>query len=122
MKNKKQIKNESKDIVISTRLTSAEYTKMQLKITDASGHSIMKPSAYLRAAVLGVSVNLVDAEVERYKAYVAGKLGNNINQIAKRLHQHHNNRSISDATYQDVLEEFQKLNNELAILLAPIRG
>ena len=118
---KKQSHKQAKDIVISTRLTETEYADLLLKISDGSDNLIMKPSEYLRAAATSISVKIVDVEVERYKAFIAAKLSNNVNQIARRLHQHHHSGNVGDVTYKAVLDEFKKLNDELTGVLAPIR-
>ena len=115
-------KKEGKNIIISTRLTESEYMNFLLKITDESGCLIIKTSAYLRAAVIDMSINIIDSEVECYKCFIAGKISNNINQIAKRLNQDHKQEKMDNDTYQAILNELKKVNDVLSNLLTSLIG
>lgn len=120
MHEKKSRNKEGKDIVISTRLTGSEYADLLLRISDDSGKPLMKPSAYLRAAATGASVTVADTELARYRAFIAGRAGNNINQIARRLNADNKACKIDGDTYRQVLAELQKINAELSRLLVPL--
>jgi hypothetical protein len=120
MSENKSSRKEGKDIVISTRLTESEYTEILCKISDGSGKPLMKPGAYLRAAATGASITVVDAEIERYRAFIAGKISNNLNQITRRLNEDNKSGKIDHETYGQVLAELKELNAEFCRLLVPL--
>lgn len=111
----------NKDFVISARYTEDEYMDVLLKITDEDGHRMMSPGAFSKAATLGGKVTIVDSELERYRAFVAARMGNNINQIARGLNTDRKAGKISETTYEVVLQELEKLVVELNKLLEPLR-
>lgn len=116
---KKEKKN--KEHVISARYNEDEYLDILLKISDADGKQMMSPGAFSKAATLAGKVTIVDSELEQYRVFVASKISNNINQIAKRLNTDFKAESVSEKTYIDVLNQMEKLNNELNKLLEPMR-
>ena len=63
----------------------------------------------------------MDREVEQYKVHAAAKIGNNINQVAKRLNEDNLNDLITPATYDGVLNNLEEIKTELKELLAPLR-
>ena len=111
----------TRDYVISARYTEDEYIDVLLKITDESGQQMMSPGAFSKAATLGGKVTIVDSELERYRAFVAARMGNNINQIAKGLNTDRKAGKISEATYEVILKELKSLVVELNKLLEPLR-
>jgi len=116
MKNKK-----NKDYVISSRYTEDEYLDILMKVSDGDGNPMMKPSAFVKAASLSSGVKIVDSELEKYKVFIAAKVGNNLNQIAKRLNTDNKSGVLNDRTYIDVLNDMSLIKKELNELLEPIR-
>lgn len=110
----------SKDHTISFRVDDDEIAELMLKITDSRGELIMKPSAFARAALVSSQVHVVDQELEAFRVYVAAKLGNNINQIARRLNIDAKSGMIDSATYNDVAHQLASISDELHALLQPI--
>ena len=111
----------NKNFVISARYTEDEYLDVLMKITDESGQQMMSPGAFSKAATLGGKVTIVDSELERYRAFIASRISNNINQIARGLNTDRKAGKISEATYEKTLLELQKLVAELNKLLEPLR-
>lgn len=111
----------NKDFVISARYTEDEYMDVLLKITDEDGHRMMSPGAFSKAAALAGKVTIVDSELEQYRAFIAGNIGNNLNQIARRLNTDNLAGTITEQTYIDVLNELGSLKKELTKLLEPLR-
>ena len=110
-----------KDYVISARYTEDEYLDVLMKISDADGKQMMKPAAFTKAAALAGKVTIVDSELEQYRAFIASNIGNNLNQIARRLNTDNLAGTITEQTYIDVLNELGSLKKELTKLLEPLR-
>ena len=106
---------------ISTRLTDSELAEFKLSISDDNGNLKITPSDYFRAAVLGRSVRFADAEVERYRAFIASKISNNLNQLTKSLHLQHKKGVLNDQTYVDLLIALKTIHADTVELTRPIR-
>jgi len=113
---------EARKHVVSTRLTDREYAEVLLKISDDSGVLLLKVSDYVYSACTGATVHVYDAEIERYKAFIAARTGNNINQIARRLNHDNVAGKISEKTYEDVLLQLRQVNDALSTVLRPLEG
>lgn len=106
--------------VISFRIDDDALAELTLKVTDSRGKQIISPSAFARAALESSQVHVVDQELEAFRVYVAAKLGNNINQIARRLNTDAKKGVIDTTTYRDVSAQLASLSDELQALLQPI--
>ena len=82
---------------------------------------MMSAGAFSKLATLAGKVTIIDSELEQYRAFVASRISNNINQIAKRLNTDFKANHVSEETYINVLNEMGKLNDELNKLLEPLR-
>jgi len=113
------IKKENKDFKIQSRYTESEYLDVLLKITDVDGQLLMKPGEFSKACTLSGHAIIKDKELDEYKVFVVAKISNNLNQIVKRLHQDNLANRITDQTYINLLEELEKINEQLALLTEP---
>ena len=113
-------KPKPKTSVISFRIDDDALTELMMKTTDSRGEQIISPSAFARAALESAQVHVVDQELEAFRVYVAAKLGNNINQIARRLNTDAKAGVIDTATYRDVANQLVSISDELHALLQPI--
>lgn len=104
---------------VACRLPENEYDALLQKSKAAS----LSLSAYLRRAVIGnetviqAAPRLNHADCRLLSLYAA--LGNNMNQVARRLHYDHLNGRVTDQTYQAVLEQLHLLNRVLCSRLPP---
>jgi hypothetical protein len=110
----------NKTIVISARLTEDEYADITLRISGADGKAMMKQSEYFKSALLDAAVHVKDKEVEQFKVFILSKISNNINQVAHRLNSDNKAGIIDAETYKDVLENMEKICNEVAKLSSPL--
>jgi hypothetical protein len=106
--------------VISFRIDDDALAELMLKVTDSRGQQIISPSAFARAALESSQVHVVDQELEAFRVYVAAKLGNNINQIARRLNTDAKGGVIDTTTYSDVAAQLASISDELQALLQPV--
>lgn len=118
---KSKCSKKNKDFVISARYSEDEYMDVLFKITDENGQQIMSPGAFSKSATLSAKVTLVDSELERYRVFVAAKMGSNINQIARGLNADRISEKINESTYESVMKELEKLVIQLNKLLEPLR-
>lgn len=103
-------------------MPDAEHKEIVNRIPIGSdGKPIMPLSTFIRGAISNKQLVAVDREVERYKAYSSAKIGNNLNQIARRLNEDHRAEIIDLGTYDYALSELAKIKAELRELLAPLR-
>jgi Bacterial mobilisation protein (MobC) len=114
-------KKENKIYSINTRYTESEYMSILLKITDDKNMQIMKPSQYQRLAALNANITVHDSELDEYKIFIASKISNNINQIAKNLNIANLQDNLTDDTFNDCLLQLEKLNDELQKLTTPFK-
>jgi hypothetical protein len=110
----------TKSSVISFRIDDDALTELMMKTTDSRGEQIISPSAFARAALESAQVHVVDQELEAFRVYVAAKLGNNINQIARRLNTDAKSGVINTDTYRDVAAQLASISDELHALLQPV--
>lgn len=116
-----KIGKKNKEYVVSARYTEDEYLDILLKISDANGKKMMSVGAFSKVATLSGKVTIIEKELEQYRTFIASRISNNINQIAKRLNTDHKADLISEKTYIDVLNQMEILNHELNKLLEPLR-
>lgn len=112
---------ENKDHQIGVRLTDSQYADLLLKITDADGNQIISPAAFCRSAITSAKVTIVDSELEKYRTFVAARIGNLRNQLVRVLHKDRKSGIVSEKTYLDILEKIQDQDDELNKLLEPLR-
>lgn len=111
----------NKKHIISARYTDDEYADVMLKISNRDGEQVISVGEFSKLATLSKSAVIVDSEVERYKVYIASKISNNINQIAKRLNTDNRQGIIGDKTYSDVLYSLNEIRQQLVVLLSPVQ-
>ena len=103
--------------VVSIRFNDDEYMDILMKISDKDGKPIMSAGKFVKCAALTGKVKIFNHEVEEYKAFILGKISNNINQIAYRLNTDNIENKVSESTYianLEALENVLELVNELA--------
>lgn len=116
---KTKIKN-NKNHVISFRVTDAQYLDILMRTNDENGNALMKPGEFAKASILGSTVNLVDKDLEQYKVFTLARIGNNINQLVKRLNTDNKKGIIDLDTYIEILEKLKEIQDEQQAMLAPI--
>ncbi len=119
-KAKKVIRKEKRQFVISTRLSESEYFDFLANVSGKGGMKKRAQSSYLRAAALGMSVRIIDSEVEAYRMFIAGKMSNNINQIAKRLNTDFKSNILTSETYHEVLIALKAVHDDYLNLIKPL--
>lgn len=103
--------------VVSIRFKDDEYIDLLMKVSDKDGKPIMPVGKFVKCAALTGKVKIFNHEVEEYKAFILGKISNNINQIAHRLNTDNIENKVSEQTYianLEALESLLKHVNELA--------
>lgn len=104
---------------VACRLPQEEYDVLLQKCGAAN----LSLSAYLRRAVIGHQTVIHAAprlnHADRQLLGLFAALGNNMNQLAKRLHYDHLNGIVTDQTYQAVLEQLHLINRILCSRLPP---
>jgi hypothetical protein len=85
---------------LEVRLTPAEHAELRNRAKEAK----LRPSAYLRASILGQVPRIVPAANPDI-ARALSRVGNNVNQIARRL----NERSGEDPTRDELVEAYTEL-------------
>lgn len=107
------------EATVACRLTQGEYDALLQKCQAAN----MRLSEYLRRAVLGNETVIQAAPrlnyADRRLLSLYSALGNNMNQLTKRLHYDHLNGLVTDETYQAVLEQLHLINRVLCSRLPP---
>lgn len=95
-----------KDKFIFCRVNKDEEKIIKEKLKKSKFNNL---SEYIRNILLKKEVNIIDFEIIRKRNYEINKIGNNINQIAKRVN------TINEFYYEDFVEfqkEFTKMINE----------
>ena len=118
---KEKLKKQSKNHMWQTRISDADNEKIMNKITRPDGSLMMTKSEYLRAALLSCSVNVVDKEVEMYKAYVFAKYTNYFNQITTSIYEISEMDKVDDRLLIDFLEELIASRTQFTQELSVIR-
>lgn len=114
-KTKKAIKKQPKkavEKVCACRLPTDEYIKLEAEIKEL-GYKNM--SQYFREILTARKREYNISEVEQYKVFLVNKISNNVNQIAKVMHQ-----DIKRNNEVDYLKTNQKMEtylNELYTLI-----
>lgn len=119
---KTKIKN-NKNHVISFRVTDEQYLDILMRTTDENGKAIMKPGEFAKASILASTVNLISKELkdlEQYKVFILARMGNNINQLVKRLNTDNKSGKLDLDTYIEILEELKKIQDEQHAMLVPV--
>ncbi len=104
MKKKQQQKpSEKKDIVVTFRLSSSEFTPYE-KLIKKSG---MSRSGLMREVVIARSDNVSLPKQQnpdsKRMLFLANKASNNINQMAKKLNNAHKKGVVNDSIYKTIL-------------------
>jgi len=107
--------------VVAVRFKDDEYMDLLMKISDKDGKQIMKVSSFIKSAALTGKVKVFNHEVEEYKAFILGKISNNINQIAHRLNTDNSENKVSEKTYIANLEALENLLEQINELAQSIR-
>lgn len=92
--------------IIKSRINEEEEKIIQKKIKDSKYKNV---SEFIRNILLNKQINIIDFEIIRKRNYEINKIGNNINQIVKRVN------TINEFYYEDFIEfqkEFKKMINE----------
>ncbi len=92
--------------IIKSRINEEEEKIIQKKIKDSKYKNV---SEFIRNTLLNKQINIIDFEIIRKRNYEINKIGNNINQIVKRVN------TINEFYYEDFIEfqkEFKKMINE----------
>ncbi|RMU94759.1 plasmid mobilization protein, partial [Pseudomonas amygdali] len=97
------LKKRNKDRVVSFRLTEEQYAPFE-KIMQQSG---TKSSVFFRELLLNKTPVFKAASVDQERlVFIFNKSSNNLNQLAKRVHQAHHRGIVSE-------ELFLKISNTL---------
>jgi len=107
--------------VIAVRFKDDEYMDLLMKISDKEGKQIMKVSSFIKSASLTGKVKVFNHDVEEYKAFILGKISNNINQIAHRLNTDNSENKVSEKTYIANLEALENLLEQINELTQSVR-
>lgn len=110
---------------VSLRISETEYDEVMAKISvlksgNKKGKPTMNFSQFVRMLFKKRHVVIVDQEVEEYKVAATARIGNNINQIARRLNADNLKGKIDFETYDQALEELRKIRKEMYKVLSPI--
>jgi len=103
--------------IVSIRFKEDEYMDLLMKVSNKEGNPIMSVGKFCKCAALAGKVKIFNHEVEEYKAFILGKISNNINQMAHRLNTDNIENKVSESTYianLEALKEVLELVNELA--------
>ncbi|AIW17486.1 plasmid mobilization protein [Vibrio tubiashii] len=107
--------NENKDEVITFRLTAEQYAPFKKQIEDNNTNK----SSFFRQLTLANQHFVVESkELPKDTArllFLANKVSNNLNQLAKRVHQSHRADVVDKNLYirtLNTLQDLQKLWNE----------
>ncbi|GIZ52494.1 plasmid mobilization protein [Noviherbaspirillum aridicola] len=107
------------EATVACRLTQGEYDALLQKCQTAN----LRLSEYLRRTIIGNETVIRAAPrlnyADRRLLSLYSALGNNMNQISKRLHFDHLNGLVTNDTYQAVLEQLHLINRILCSRLPP---
>jgi hypothetical protein len=107
--------------IISGRVSNDELKEIKKKLLNDEGVQVIKIGKFVREATLKAHVIFNDPELEKYRIFTAAQIGNNMNQIARRLNQDNKAGKICEATYENILGLLEKTYDKLNDLLEPIR-
>lgn len=114
-KTKRALKKEQKkpvEKVCSCRVPVDEYIKLEDELNNL-GYKNM--SAYFREIILARKREYNISELEQYKVFLVNKISNNVNQIAKVMHQ--DIKKSDEVDYKKVADCLDEYLNELYILV-----
>lgn len=114
-KTKRALKKEQKkpvEKVCSCRVPVDEYIKLEDELNNL-GYKNM--SAYFREIILARKREYNISELEQYKVFLVNKISNNVNQIAKVMHQ--DIKKSDEVDYKKVADFLDEYLNELYILV-----
>jgi hypothetical protein len=110
-----------KDRVLTTRVSADTYTEIQMWMHDDVGNEIAKESEVVRALIETGKFVAVDSTVEQYKAFIASRVSNNINQIARQLNLAAKIGAVNNELALELLLEVKDLKMEVIELTAPLK-
>ena len=119
--NKAKPEENNRDRKISIRITEQEYNDITLTLTNGEGKKIMSYSDYYRHAANSSKVVIVDKEIDRYKIHAIHKCGNVITQLNKVLYGAKKRGTLSSNTFENIISELEKLNDEMTYLVNPLK-
>jgi len=122
MKESKENKKPQRKHVVSTRLTDEEMMLFERKISGIDGSIRMSKSMFLHQACTGKKVKKVDLEVEQYKAFIAARLGNDMNKITLSLKNSELNQDRNVGIYEALLQELKQINDRFNQLTRPLES
>ena len=114
-KTKRALKKEQKkavEKVCSCRVPADEYIELEDELNNL-GYKNM--SAYFREIILARKREYNISELEQYKVFLVNKISNNVNQIAKVMHQ--DIKKSDEVDYKKVADFLDEYLNELYILV-----
>ena len=112
---KKQVKKRIKvpvEKVCSCRVPTDEYIQLEKELREL-GYKNM--SSYFRQIIIDRKREYNLSEIEQYKVFLINKISNNINQIAKSMHQ--DRKKYNEINYQYTSKQLDKYLNELYTLI-----
>ena len=112
-KTKRALKKEQKkpvEKVCSCRVPADEYIELEDELNNL-GYM----SAYFREIILARKREYNISELEQYKVFLVNKISNNVNQIAKVMHQ--DIKKSDEVDYKKVADFLDEYLNELYILV-----
>ena len=105
---------ENKEVLVTFRCTEKEFEPYQ-KIIDGTGIS---RSALMRQVFIAKKGQLVEPkqpQVEKKRVvFLANKASNNINQLAKRVHQAYRGGIVSEQLYRETLNMLVSIEKAFA--------
>ncbi|KPY88581.1 hypothetical protein ALP50_200182 [Pseudomonas syringae pv. spinaceae] len=103
-------KKPNKDRVVSFRLTEEQYAPFE-KIMQQSG---TKSSVFFRELVLNKNPVFKAASVDQGRlVFIFNKSSNNLNQLAKRVHQAHHRGIVSEGVYLKISNTLMSIRDLL---------
>ena len=107
---------------VQFRISKTTKAELLLRCMDANGEPYIKIGDLAKAATLGASVvRPVDKQLEKYRVVSAARIGNNINQTARRLNADNLAGKISQKTYEEVLAKLDQVVDAVNELLEPLK-
>jgi len=101
------VKKEKRTIHHSIKMTPEEDALLQQRMQN---FGIKNQSAFIRKMALNGYMLSLDLPMIKEAVHLTGRLGNNVNQIARRLHE---GGSIYETEMDEILEEQRKIRSTL---------
>ena len=110
----------NKNHIISFRLNDYEFAELLLKISDANGVQMLKPSVFARGSLISAQVRANDSELEKYRVFIAGQVSRQIQQIAGALETANKSDKTDDELLIELVEKIDLIMDEMNALLSPL--